>query len=68
MSAKPRYRCPQCGHVCTKDEMNADAWGLPSDEVWSNWICPNSGCHFWGIGDDGTPGLHSWIKVEEQKT
>lgn len=39
------YRCPRCGWVGTEDEMEADYFGEPSEECWSNWICPE--CSHW---------------------
>ena len=38
-----RYKCPICFWIGTEDEMEADSFGEPSDEVWSNWICHKCG-------------------------
>lgn len=57
---KPQYTCKECGNVCTKEKMDADAFSYEDDgyeeEAWSNWICPK--CHNWPISlEDG------WILV-----
>jgi peptide subunit release factor 1 (eRF1) len=39
---EPKYRCPDCGHVCTEGEMEGDA--IDPDD-WTNHVCP--ACHAW---------------------
>lgn len=52
----PLYRCPDCGHVCTEGEMEADACETMDDEIWSNHICP--ACQHWHNG------LDAWDEVK----
>ncbi len=43
------YKCPNCNHICTKDDMGVDSIGsVDMEEVWSNHICPN--CQMWHTG------------------
>lgn len=66
VEAAPLYRCDVCGHVCTEGQMKADFCydhdDPGSDEVWSNWICPNCGRWHEGSDDLSTPGK-GWTKV-----
>lgn len=44
-----KYKCLNCGWIGTEDQMDCDyTGGLPSEEYWSNWICP--GCFRWFSG------------------
>lgn len=47
-----RYKCPKCEWIGTEDEMEADYTDYlpPSEECWSNWICPS--CKTWHQLDD----------------
>jgi len=37
-----KYQCKNCGHVCTVNDMDANAGGA-DPEAYSNWICPKCG-------------------------
>lgn len=48
MSNNEKYKCKKCGHVCTIDEMESDAYTDLDPEAWSSWICPQ--CNTWHEG------------------
>ena len=51
---KQEYECPECGHICTENQMLANHTESDQGESWSNWICPQ--CKYWHIE------LKDWIK------
>lgn len=49
-----KYKCPECGHICTENQMLADHSESDSGECWTNWVCPE--CQSWQMD------LEDWIK------
>jgi len=51
-----KYKCPECGHICTENQMLANG---TDGEAWSNWICPK--CKYWQID------LEDWRKIKKEE-
>jgi C4-type Zn-finger protein len=54
------YECPNCGHVCTEEDMASDVFFFSEidgteGEAYCNHVCPK--CNFWY-------NLDEWKKLE----
>lgn len=44
LNPEKRYRCKNCGFICTYEEMDSDTLPIgDGDEAWSSSICPQCG-------------------------